>query len=282
MTAAVIDAVPANRLGRATGWLSFAMQTGFLAGPAIAGLATRVLSLPADMLATTLLFLPAVAATPLVADGRKHRPQSVARTFVEVWRSRGFPAVMVGVVGLTVVWGTFQGYLPLFAKEQLLLPGAQIGLMLAIVAGVNGLSRIAGGRIADSVRPRGPLVAACTVLVAAFLLVLPHLSGFWAPTLAAALAVPFLATGFVALGASFAELAPEHARGLASGAYSTFLYGGLGFGPLLFGPVMQAAGYSIGFATCAVTAVAATATMLVLRSEPGRARRRSAAQLPGT
>ena len=37
------------------------------------------------------------------------------------------------------------------------------------------------------------------------------------------------------------------------GVYSTVLFVGLGGGPAVFGPLMQAAGYTWGFTACAVT-----------------------------
>src|SRR4051794_9738995 len=36
---AVTESVPANRLGRSMGWLTFAMQAGFFIGPSVAGVA---------------------------------------------------------------------------------------------------------------------------------------------------------------------------------------------------------------------------------------------------
>src|SRR4029077_17960337 len=54
---AVTESVPANRLGRAMGWLTFSMQAGFFIGPSLAGIALAWLNVRSDIAMTTALFI---------------------------------------------------------------------------------------------------------------------------------------------------------------------------------------------------------------------------------
>src|SRR5947208_16336365 len=56
----VTESVPANRLGRSMGWLTFSMQAGFFLGPTIAGLALAVLDVRTDIAVTTIALVAAV------------------------------------------------------------------------------------------------------------------------------------------------------------------------------------------------------------------------------
>jgi MFS family permease len=281
--AAVADATPPARMGQAMGWLTLSFQMGFLAGPAVAGVALQFINFQQDLL---LMALAYAISLPLVVFGvkpgpvRKGRPLEIRRRLRQLQRQRGFYAILVGLFGGTVLWGTLQAFLPVFAKEQLQLPGAQIGYLLAIVAVANGLSRIPSGWLVDRARRRGPLVVAGTIGYALVVAALPHLSGFWGPALLLALGVPLLATAFVAVNVAFTGLATEETRGVTMGLNGLMLYTGLGLGPAAFGPVMEKAGYSTGFAACAAAVIAIMAVVAVLRSEPIERRRRVLEPLP--
>ena len=279
MTAAVIDAVPHERLGRATGWISFAMQGGFLLGPGAAGLLTRFLDLPLDMVVTAALYLPAFALSFLVPHGRPHPTGADGAGVRSILARRGVIPVLIGLMAGTMLYGTFSAYIPLFGKEQLGLPATQIGLLIGLVAVSNGLSRIFSGRLVERVRRRGPMTAASIVGFSAFIALLPWLSGFWAPAVAAAVAAPLVAITFVSVGTTFNQLAPPEARGLAAGVYSTFLNLGLTLGPALYGPLMQSSGYRAGFAACAGGSSLLAALMLLVRFQPVR-RLRGAVPMP--
>jgi MFS family permease len=173
-----------------------------------------------------------------------------------------------------VLWGTLQAFLPVFGKEQLGLPGAQIGYLLALQAVANGVSRLPSGWLVDRIRHRGPLVVAGTSGYAIVVAILPHLHGFIGPVLLLSLGVPMLATAFIALNVAFADLATAETRGLTMGVNGLMLYLGLGAGPALLGPVMERSGYTAGFTACAVAVIVIMAIVAVLRSEPVERRRR--------
>jgi MFS family permease len=272
--AAVVDAVPAERRGRAIGWVTLAMQIGFLAGPAAGGVLLGLTSLSRDLYLTSGLY--AIALATVFLFGPESHRRAVATDFrrplAAVVRRPGFWPVVLALLAATLVWGTTQAYIPVFAKQALGLPGAQIGYLLALQAVANGLARIPAGRIIDSSERKGPLVAIGVIVYAVAVAILPHLGGFWLPALLLLVAVPFLATSFVAIGVVFSGLASEGARGMAMGVYSLVLYLGLAAGPVLFGPLMQRA-YSIGFTACALVAIAISALMLRLRAHDLRLRR---------
>jgi MFS family permease len=281
--AAVADATPASRMGQAMGWLTLSFQMGFLAGPAVAGVALQFVDFQHDLLLMSALYgvsLPIVLFGVTAGPVRKGRPLEVGRRLRELQRRRGFYAILLGLFGGTVLWGTLQAFLPVFGKEQLQLPGAQIGYLLAIVAVANGLSRIPSGWLVDRARRRGPLVVAGTVGYALVVAILPHLSGFWGPALLLSLGVPLLATAFVAVNVAFTGLATEETRGVTMGLNGLMLYTGLGLGPASFGPVMEGAGYTAGFTACAAVVIVIMLLVAILRSEPVERRRRVMEPLP--
>jgi MFS family permease len=196
----------------------------------------------------------------------------------QIVRQPGFLPVTVGLLGATLLWGTLQAYLPLYGKEVLSLPAAQIGYMIAIQAVANGLARIPGGRLVDRTRRRGWIVIVGLSVFALCLALLPHLTGFWPTTLLLVASVPVLATVYIALSVVFTNLATEETRGVTMGIYGSVLYLGLGAGPVIFGTVMERSGYVAGFTACAVTGLLLAGLVAVLRSEP--LRRRSSAAMP--
>jgi MFS family permease len=280
--AALADSSPGSRLGRAMGWLTLAMQVGFLIGPALAGISLQWLTLQEVLAASALLYglalvmtMVGIGSAPAVA-----REWDLVTPLRQIVRQPGFLPVTVGLLGATLLWGTLQAYLPLYGKEQLSLPAAQIGYMIAIQAVANGLARIPGGRLVDRTRRRGRIVIVGLSAFAVCLAVLPHLTGFWPTTALLVASVPVLATVYIALSVVFTNLATEETRGITMGIYGSVLYLGLGAGPVIFGTVMERSGYAAGFTACAVTGLLLAGLVAVLRSEPLR-RRASAAMPPG-
>ncbi len=276
---AITALVPSGRLGRAMGWLTFSMQVGFFIGPAVAGLALQWIDLRTDIAVTTVLLVFAVPGA-LVASAA---PQSTKRLALmqplrALVNQRSFGPVVIGLVAATIGWGTVGAFLPIFAKESLGLPSSQIGLLLAIQAVANGLSRLPGGRLVDRAKHRWPIVFVGVMVWSVAAIVLGHLNGFWAPVILLVIGMPFIATVFVAIGVVFADLSAASTRGVTMGAYGTVLFLGLAAGPLAFGPIVQSYGYAAGFTTCAVVAMVLALVMAGFHAEP--LRRRSEIPLP--
>ena len=279
--AALADAVPGARLGRAMGWMTLSMQVGFLSGPAIAGGLLALMDLRAALAVTTVMYLLPLALSPLISGARGAvQSWDLVTPLRGMGRQRGFPAAVLALFGATLVFGTVQAYLPLFGKEVLGLSGTTIGLMLALQAVFNGVARVPGGRIVDRAPRKGVIVAAGVITYALAVLLLPHLRGFWWPTILLCAAVPLLATAYVALGVAFTNLAPANGTGVAMGLYGTVLFFGLGIGPTVFGGIMNSSGYVAGFSACAITAILVAVTGLVVRTYEPALRRRPAVALP--
>jgi len=276
---AITALVPSNRLGRSMGWLTFSMQAGFFIGPSIAGLLLQWIDLRTDIAVTTAMLLFAIPGA-LAASTTVQSQQRLAlmQPLRALLGQPAFTPVVIGLVASTLAWGTVGAFLPIFGKESLHLTSAQIGLMLAIQAVANGLSRLPGGRLVDRARHRWPIVFVGVMVWGVAAIVLGHLSGFWAPVILLVVGTPFMATAYVAIGVVFGDLSAASTRGVTMGAYGTVLFLGFTIGPLVFGPIVQAYGYAAGFTACAVASMALALVMAALHSEP--LRRRSEVPLP--
>jgi len=262
------------------GWLTFSMQAGFFLGPSIAGITLRWLDIRTDIAVTTALLVFAIPGA-LAASGTRQGTGvglSLRAPLQALVRQPAFVPVTIGLIAVTLVWGTVGAFLPVFGKEALGLPSAEVGYLLALQAIVNGLSRLPGGRLVDRARHRWPIVFVGVIVWSAATVVLGHLTGFVGPAIVLVVGTPFMATAFVAIGVVFADLSATSTRGVTMGMYGTILFIGLSAGPLVFGPVVQNAGYAAGFTACAVVAVVLGVVMAVMHAEPMR--RRSEARLP--
>jgi MFS family permease len=277
---AVTESTSGGRLGRAMGWLTFSMQAGFFLGPSIAGIALRWIDVRTDIAVTTVLLLFAIPGALAASGTRQHTGQglSLRAPLQALVRQAAFVPVTIGLIATTLVWGTIGAFLPVFGKEALGLPSAEVGYLLALMAVVNGLSRLPAGRLVDRARRRWPIVFVGVIAGSAASAVIGHLTGFVGPAIVLALGTPFIATAFVAIGVVFADLSATSTRGVTMGIYGTILFIGLSIGPLVFGPVVQNIGYAAGFTACAVVASALAVVMAALNAEP--LRRRSEAPLP--
>jgi MFS family permease len=271
---AVTEATPVGRLGRSMGWLTFSMQAGFFLGPSIAGISLRWLDIRMDIAVTTALLLFAIPGALAASGTRQHTGEgfSLRAPLQALVRQPAFAPVTIGLIAVTLVWGTVGAFLPVFGKEALGLPSAEVGYLLALQAVVNGLSRLPGGRLVDRARHRWPIVFTGIIVWSAAAVVLGHLTGFVGPAIVLVIGTPFMATAFVAIGVVFADLSSTSTRGVTMGMYGTILFVGLSAGPLIFGPVVQNAGYAAGFTACAVVATALGVVMAAMHAEPLRRR----------
>ena len=271
---AVTESTSGSRLGRAMGWLTFSMQAGFFLGPAIAGIALRWVDTRTDIAMTTVLLLFAIPGAFAASGTRQMSGHglSVRAPLRALLAQPSFVPVSIGLVAATLAWGTIGAFLPVFGREALGLPSAQVGYMLALQAVINGLSRLPGGRLVDRARRRWPIVFVGVIGWSAASVVLGHLTGFVGPAIVLAAGTPFMATAFVAMGVVFGDLSATSTRGITMGIYGTILFLGLSAGPLLFGPVVQTFGYAAGFTACAAVASALAVVMAALHAEPLRGR----------
>ena len=277
---AVTESTSGSRLGRAMGWLTFSMQTGFFLGPSLAGIALRWIDIRTDIALTTALLLFAVPSAIAASGTRQHTGQglNLRVPLMNLIRQRAFVPLAIGLIAATLGWGTVGAFLPVFGKEALGLPNSQVGYLLAIQAIVNGASRLPGGWLVDRARHRWPIVFVAVIVWAVASSVLGHLTGFAWPAIVIAAGTPFMATAFVAIGVVFADLSASSTRGVTMGVYGTVLFLGFSMGPLIFGPIVQGFGYAAGFTACAAVAAALALVMAAFHAEP--VRRRGRAPLP--
>jgi MFS transporter, DHA1 family, multidrug resistance protein len=276
---AVTESVESNRLGRAMGWLTFSFQSGFFLGPTVAGLALTWLNLRTDIAVTTAVLVFTIPGAIAASNTRQASAGfALAAPLRALFAQPSFLPVVIGLVAMTIVWGTIGAFLPIFGKEALGLPSSQVGYLIALQAVANGAARIPAGSLVDRARRRWPLVFVGVMVWSVATIVLGHLSGFWGPAFLLIVATPFMAAAYVAIGAVFGNLSASSTRGVTMGFYGTVLFLALAGGPLFFGPIVQAYGYSAGFTTCAVVAIALAVVMAVMQSEP--LRRRSRAPVP--
>ncbi len=277
---AVTETVKAGRLGRALGWLTLSMQVGFFVGPSLAGLLLTWIDIRTDLAITTAMLVFAIPGALLASGTRQssERGLSIREPLKALVAQQAFLPAAIGLVSATLAWGTVGAFLPIFGKEALRLPSSQVGLLLALQAVANGLSRIPGGRLVDRARRRWPIVLVGVVVWSVAAIILGRLTGFVTPAIVLVVATPFIATVYVAMGVVFADLSAASTRGVAMGMYGTILFLGLTAGPLIFGPVIQTYGYAAGFTACAVVAIALALVMATFQVEP--LRRRAGVRLP--
>ena len=275
---AVTETVSRGRLGRAMGWLTLSMQVGFTLGPALAGLALRWIDIRTDIAVTTLLLLFTIPGAALTSQTRQHTGRGLSlRAPLRALASQvAFVPVVIGLISTTLAWGTFGAFVPIFAKEALGLPSAQVGYMLAIQSIFNAGSRPVAGGLVDRAKRRWPIVLAGVAGWCVAMVVVGHLSGFWLPAVVIAIGTPFIATAFVAIGVVFGDLSSASTRGVTMGFYGAVLFLGLSIGPLVFGPIVQASGYAAGFTACAVASAALVLVMAAMQTAASRRRTESA------
>ena len=265
---AVTESVKGPRLGRAMGWLTFSFQVGFFIGPTLAGIALTWIDLRVDIAITTAMLLLAIPGSLAASDTRQsHAGFALARPLKALLGQAAFIPLMLGLVAATLIQGTVGAFLPIFGKEGLGLPGAQVGYLIAIQAVANGAARVPSGSLVDRARKRWPIVFTGVMVWAVACIVLGHLTGFWVPAVLLVLATPFMAAAYVAIAAVFGDLSAASTRGVTMGLYGTVLFLALAAGPLAFGPIVQGFGYAAGFTACAVVAIVLALAMAATQSE---------------
>lgn len=139
---------------------------GFTLGPALAGLALRWVDLRTDIAITTVLIVLTIPGAIAASQTRQHTGQGLAvmAPLKALARQAAFVPVTIGLIAMTLVWGTFGAFVPIFAKESLGLPSSQVGYLLGLQAIFNAGSRPIAGRLVDRARRRWPIVLAGVVV----------------------------------------------------------------------------------------------------------------------
>ncbi len=165
------------------------------------------------------------------------------------------PVVAAYAAGFTIFFnrnGVRNTLLPLFAGSVVGLNPAEIGLVVAVVAGVTVAATLAGGRLADRWGRKPVLLLGFALLVAGNL-------GLLSATDRAALLAAAVVLGLGGLNSSvpagvISGAVPQAQLGSVIGGYRFLQDCGFVAGPLAVGLVLDSAGYHAGFlfAACAV------------------------------
>ncbi|MGQ9687350.1 MAG: MFS transporter [Desulfobaccales bacterium] len=275
LMAYVADLSPPTHLGRSYGAYTLAIYTGMSLGPALGGwladhLGFRLLFVAAAVLVGVVLGV-ALALLPSPKVGQTLHPGPTAPQPPPSWRGLLRNKALLGCWLLTFGGcyglGMFVTFAPLYMQDQGLSVG-QIGLVFALQAGVNALSRIPCGRLSDRLGRRGPQAVAGFVLLGASLWAFG-----WAQTLFQFLAAGTLlglamGLGFTPVGALIAEVVPAAARGLAMGGYNTCIYLGMMLSSALMGGAIQGLGFTGAYALSGILVLLTTwgSYLLISRS----------------
>jgi DHA1 family multidrug resistance protein-like MFS transporter len=263
LMAYVADLSPPAQLGSSYGAYTLAIYTGMSLGPGMGGwiadwLGFRLLFVVAGVL-VGLVFLLAVVFLPSSC----HLPHLAAATsqpatsWRQLLRHRPLLACWLITLGGCFGLGAFVTFAPLYMKEQN-LSVSDIGLVFAVQAAVNALSRLPCGRLSDRLGRRWLQGMVGFLFLGAALAVfgLAHsLTGFLLATTALGLG---MSLGFTPVGALIAEVVPSTDRGLAMGGYNTCIYLGMMFSSALMGMVINRLGYAVSYAVAGLIVALST------------------------
>jgi MFS family permease len=248
----VADVTPPEVLGQAYGWYTMALYGGMTLGPAAGGFLGTALGLrPVFLVAgglilamffVALVFLP---AHPVDRRGAGARP-AILPALKDLMGNRPLIACLVATLGGCFGFGMFVTFMPLYILSQGMNTG-HVGLVFAIQALANALSRLPSGRLCDRVADRSVLVtgglAVFAMALAAFGLC-RSVASFMA--VAAVMGIS-MGVAFTVICALIADVVPRELRGLAMGCYNTCVYTGMMLSSVGMGPIIGGEGFRVGF-----------------------------------
>ncbi len=245
----VADISPPTHLGRSYGWYTTAIYTGMTVGPAAGGLLAHLWGYrPLFLIAGAFMLLVVLLEWVYLPDSR---PPAESRSQQEkgwgltkdFFKNRALLGCLLLTLGGCFGQGMFVTFVPLYAQDQGLNIG-QIGLVFALQAVANAVSRLPLGRLSDMVASRGRLAALgfTSFGIALAAVGLAHTLTHFILT---AIILGFaMGLSFVPLGALVAETVPPQSRGLAMGGYNSCIYLGMMLSSALMGGVIQGLGFA--------------------------------------
>ena len=272
MLSLVADIMPPRLLGQAYGWYTTAVYCAMAVGPASGGFLAQHLGLQQVFFVSAgLLVVVSLVAAFLLPHGAAHHRsdlRGVVAAGVGLLGNSGFVACLAATLGSCIGFGVFMTFLPLFASSQGLDPG-RTGVVFAVQALTNVVSRIPIGRWADST-DRRRVVAAGLLVLGLALLILGQAAGMPQMLACAVLLGIGMALTYTALGALIVELVPTLQRGLAMGMYNSCIYLGMMAGSAGLGLALKRIGYPAGFALAGGVALVGLAIFGMMIRSIGR------------
>jgi DHA1 family multidrug resistance protein-like MFS transporter len=276
LMAYVADLSPPDHLGRSYGAYTLAIYTGMSLGPALGGwvahwLGFRFLFVIAAALVglvflLALAFLPGSAGLPHLTSAA---PQPTA-SWRGLLRHRPLLGCWLITLGGCFGLGAFVTFAPLYMKEQNVSVG-DIGLVFALQAAVNALSRLPFGRLSDSLGRRWVLAVVGFLCLGASLAAFGLATTFPGFLLASSALGLAMGLGFTPVGALIAEVVPARDRGLAMGGYNTCIYLGMMLSSAMMGAVIGWLGYALSYALMGlIVALSTLGFYLLIRDFSGQ------------
>jgi DHA1 family multidrug resistance protein-like MFS transporter len=280
----LLRVVPQARMARTLSIFYGAFNMGFVGGSLLAGIIAAALGLAAPLFFSAGLALAAAAIylrfVPLPTRAAEapgltaeevlvERDVAVARRgragITDLLRTPGFVTVIVtNLAYLWIVAAVFDTLVPLFAKDELAMSTAAIGVIFSLALATEFVVLYPAGALADRHGRKIVLVPALAALA------LVCASFGWAGTpliLGLLMALSGFAFGFAGVppAAMLADIVPEERSGTGVGVFR--FCGDIGFmlGPLLAGFTATAFGFEAAFAIAVVPTLAAF--VLALRTK---------------
>jgi MFS transporter, DHA1 family, multidrug resistance protein len=277
MMSYVADVTPPTHLGRAYGWYTMALYGGMSMGPATGGMMAEWLGFGAVFILSGMMILlvfgMAFFFLPRARHVVIHHPPK--RDTVVVLKDLSKNIRLLGcwlvTLGGCFAFGMFVTFVPLHASEQGMNAG-QIGLIFAVQAASNALSRIPFGRLSDKVARRSSLVVmglfGLSVAIAGFG-VASNMLEFVLCGIGLGVS---MGVAFTSVGALIPELVGADSRGLAMGGYNSSIYIGMMLSSLVMGALAGKLGFSNCFYLVALANVVTTSVFQFLmgKSNAGR------------
>ena len=236
--------VPRSHLMNAVTLNSMVLQSSFLVGPAIAGIAIDYFGLPLAYFSSAGLLVPAISAVLMLrragrAEGERRRVS--LRSMVEglefIWAQRIILSLFLLDFGVTLV-GFYRPILPIFAGSVFKMGATGLGILYAAPA-VGSLLGSALLLVAGDLKRKGPAAVIAGVFFAASLALLGVSQWFWIAVVAVAI-LGFTDSISVAIRRTVVQLlAPDTMRGRAASLITVFAQTTNALGALLAGTAAE-------------------------------------------
>ncbi len=244
----VADISPASHLGRSYGWYTLSLYSAMTLGPALGGFMAKAWGYrPLFLVTGIFLFLliwPAIFLLP-ASPAKSRSPQHLVKTwegFLELAHNRPLWGCWLATLGGCFGMGLFITFSPLQAQSKGLGLN-QIGLIFAVQAVCNALSRLPCGRLSDRLASRSRLATVGLTSLAVSVIALGMSQTLTHFLLAAGALGLSMGLAFTPIGALTAEAAPAETRGLAMGGYNTCIYLGMTLCSAIMGGVIPWQGF---------------------------------------
>lgn len=258
----LLRSVPASLRGRASGLYSGGFLLGGIAGPALGGFVTGVSIRAPFFLYAALLLIPSALGyralrdpSPPVGDVAAEPRTSLRALAAD---PRYLAACTANLADGWAVVGVRSAMVPLFVANVLHRGTLWTGVGFVVVAAVNALVLLPGGRVSDTYGRRPVIVAGCAISAAGLVLLAlaPSLGGYLA-----AMVVLGAGSGLLDVGpaAMVGDLMTGRG-GMAIAVFGMSSDAGVIAGPVLAGQLAATVSYRWAFlATAAVLGVGAAA-----------------------